>query len=46
MKDLYNKTIPEIKKFEDLLVELTNENKKTQEIVARFDIVMTEKASK
>ena len=46
MKDLYTKTLPELRKFEDRLIAFQNEQLKTQTIIARFDEVMGDKASK
>ena len=46
LKDLYTKTIPEIKRFEDKIVEFSIEQEKTEIIVRRFDEIMSEKASK
>ena len=46
LKDLYSKTIPEIKRFEDKIVEFSLEQEKTEIIVRRFDEIMSEKASK
>eukprot|EP00347_Sterkiella_histriomuscorum_P014789 403359519 len=46
LKDLYNKVLPEVSRFEDLLLDLSKESAKTQEIVRRFDEVMSDKASK
>jgi hypothetical protein len=38
--------IPEIRKFEDKLVDYNKDLQKTNEIVRRFDEVLGEKASK
>ena len=46
MKDLYSKTIPEIKKFEDKIVSFGVDMEKINIILRRFDEVITEKASK
>lgn len=46
LKDLYNKVVPDISRFEDSLIDLSREANKTQEIVRRFDEVLSEKASK
>eukprot|EP00347_Sterkiella_histriomuscorum_P015229 403357819 len=46
LKDLYNKVLPEVSRFEDSLLDLSKEAAKTQEIVRRFDEVMSDKASK
>ena len=46
LKDLYNKVLPELGKFEEKLVEQNRDNMKVQEIISRFDEVISEKASK
>ena len=46
LKDLYGKTVPEIKKFEDRIIEFNCQLERIDEIMRRFDEVITEKASK
>ena len=46
LKDLYAKTMPEIKKFEDKIINFSISLEKTDIIMRRFDEIMTEKASK
>ena len=46
MKDLYNKTIPQLKQFEQDLHKQEIERRKTEEIILRFDEVISSKASK
>lgn len=46
LKDLYAKTLPELRKFEDRLQVFQAEQLKTQTIIARFDEVLGDKASK
>lgn len=46
LKDLYAKTMPEIKKFEDKIVQFGVDLEKIDIILRRFDEVITEKASK
>ncbi|CDW74827.1 UNKNOWN [Stylonychia lemnae] len=46
LKELYNKVVPEVQKFEESLLDLNRECRKTQEIVRRFDEVILDKASK
>eukprot|EP00347_Sterkiella_histriomuscorum_P012456 403368505 len=46
LKDLYQKVLPELSKFEDKVQELTTDCEKVSEIVRRFDEVLSEKASK
>ena len=45
-KELYNKCIPEIRKFENKIIEFIQEIEKTQIIIRRFDEMLSEKASK
>ena len=46
LKDLYAKTMPEIKKFEDRIIQFSLDLEKIDIIMRRFDEIMTEKASK
>ena len=46
LKELYKKTVPEIKRFEERLVQFTIEMAKADSIMRRFDEILTEKASK
>ncbi|CDW86627.1 UNKNOWN [Stylonychia lemnae] len=46
LKDLYNKTVPEIQKFEHKLMEFNSDLEKQQIIIRRFDEILTDKASK
>eukprot|EP00347_Sterkiella_histriomuscorum_P005859 403355004 len=46
MKDLYQKTVPEIQKFEQKLIDFTQDMEKNQFIVRRFDEIISDKASK
>ena len=46
LKELYQKTVPEIKRFEERLVQFSIEMAKSDTILRRFDEILTEKASK
>ena len=46
LKDLYSKTIPEIEKFEEKIIDYNLELEKIHIILRRFDEIMSEKASK
>lgn len=46
LKELYQKTVPEIKRFEERLVNFSVDMTKADSIMRRFDEVMLEKASK
>ncbi|CDW89243.1 UNKNOWN [Stylonychia lemnae] len=46
LKDLYNKTVPEIQKFEQKIIDFTQEMEKSRIMIRRFDEVISEKASK
>ena len=46
LKDLYQKVIPQVSRFEDTLMDLEREMRKTQEIIRRFDEIVSEKSSK
>ena len=46
LKDLYQKVMPQLRGFEERLMEAQRENTKFQEILRRFDEVLTDKASK
>ena len=46
LKDLHEKTIPEIDRFEAVLDGFTAENEKTVEMLKRFDEVLLHKASR
>ena len=45
-KDLYTRTVPEVKKFEEKMIKHDVDMQKTLAIVRRFDEVVTEKANK
>ena len=45
-KDLYNKTLPEIKKFEERIISFDAEIEKNIQIIKEFDISITQKANK
>jgi hypothetical protein len=46
LKDLYAKTIPELAKFEQKMIDYTTENAVQKMIVDRFDVVISKKAAK
>jgi hypothetical protein len=46
LKDLYSKTVPEIQKFEQKIIDFTQEMEKNKFMIRRFDEVLSEKASK
>ena len=46
LKDLYSKVIPEIAKFEQKMMDHQTGFQRIEDIVARFDLLITEKASK
>lgn len=46
LKDLYMKTVPEIFRFEGKIEEFKRDIEKQNEILLRFDEVLSEKASK
>lgn len=46
LKDLYGKIVPEMKKFEDNMIEMSKEYEQSKEIIRRYDEVLMEKASK
>ena len=45
-KDLYTRTVPEVKKFEEKMIKHDVDMQKTLAMVRRFDEVVTEKANK
>jgi len=46
LRSLYNKVVPEIQKFESKLLEISKDQVKLEQIVTRFDEVLSEKVSK
>ena len=46
LKDLYNRTLPELSKFEERLIQYNSVLEKNDIILRRYDEVITEKASK
>lgn len=46
LKDLYHKTLPEIAKFEQKIINFQAENDKHIDIINRFDEHLTQKSSK
>lgn len=45
-RDLYNKTVPIVQKIQETLRQYEVENKKTNIIIERIDLNLTDKASK
>jgi hemerythrin-like domain-containing protein len=46
LKDLYNKVLPPLSKFEDKMYDMTKEHEQAKEIIRGYDEVLAEKASK
>ena len=46
LKDLYQKCIPQIQKFEKRIIESDLEVRKMQQIVARYDEILSSKANR
>lgn len=46
MKDLYAKTIPALERFQTAIEEMSVEQVQQKNILANFDMIMLEKASK
>ena len=46
LKDLYSKTIPELAKFEQKIIDFQTDSDKMHLVISRFDEHLTKKASK
>lgn len=46
MKELYKKVIPPLKKYEDTMFKVVGEHQRMQEIIRRYDELLTVKVNK
>lgn len=46
LKDLYNKVMPPLEEFDREIQEISNKQEQQREVIQRYDVVMTDKASK